>query len=184
MSKQGTFEHSPIDKLTLSENKGRYNVFTTKDQADQLVESMEHLTAVIPSWLEGTTKNKGKCIAASIKPTLFQIKKNRGQPRQPQPPIPSKTQPPNPPNTHAPTPMTPQNTRTLPTPPQNHAQTNTANIPPDQPQHNYQPTNIIPTNSLTQETIQTMKQQLDNLTTIVMHQSQLLSNLIADTKTI
>ena len=32
--------------------------------------------------------------------------------------------------------------------------------------------------------IQTMKQQLDNLTTIVTHQSQLLSNLIADAKTI
>ena len=153
MSKHGTYKHSPVDKLTFSENKGRYNLFTTKDQAEQLVEYTEHLTAVIPSWFEGTTKNKGTCIAASIELTLFQTKKNQSQPRQPQPPIPSKAQPPNPLKTQAPTPMTSQNTRTLPAPPKDHAQTNTTNIHPDQPQHNHQPTNTIPPNSLIQETI-------------------------------
>ena len=60
MSKSGTYDKSPVDKLTLSENKGRYNLFTTKDRAEQLVEYTEHLEAVIPSWLEGTTKNNGK----------------------------------------------------------------------------------------------------------------------------
>ena len=70
MSKSSTYENSPVDKLTLSENKGRYNLFTTKDRAEQLDEYTEHLAAVIPSWLEGTTKNNGNCIAASIKPAL------------------------------------------------------------------------------------------------------------------
>jgi len=31
MSKSGTYNKSPVDKLTLSENKGCYNLFTTKD---------------------------------------------------------------------------------------------------------------------------------------------------------
>jgi hypothetical protein len=90
MSKHGTYKNSPVNKLTFSENKGRYNLFTTKDQAERLVEYTEYLAAVIPSWLEGTTKNNGKCIAASIKLALYQTKKNQSQPRQPQPPIPSK----------------------------------------------------------------------------------------------
>ena len=70
MSKSGTYENSLVDKLTLSENKGWYNLFTTKVQAEQLDKYTEHLAAVIPSWLEGTTKNNGKCIAASIEPAL------------------------------------------------------------------------------------------------------------------
>jgi len=77
MSKSGTYDKSPVDKLTLSENKGCYNLFTTKDRAEQLVEYMEHLEAVIPSWLEGTTKNNGKCIAVSTEPAPYQTKKNR-----------------------------------------------------------------------------------------------------------
>jgi hypothetical protein len=185
MSKNGTYNKSPVDKLTLSENKGRYNLFTTKDQAEQLVKYTEHLEAVIPSWLEGTTKNNGKRIAVSIEPALYQTKKNRSQPRQPQLPMQSNTQPQKPTQTQTPTTMTPQTTYTPPTPPQNRTQTIAPNTStPDQPPHNHQPTNTTPTNSLTHETIQTMKQQLDNLTTIVTYQSQLLNNLIADTKTL
>ena len=97
----------------------------------------------------------------------------------------SNTQPTNPTQTQAPTTMMPQTTCTPPTPPQNRAQTIVPNtLDPEQPQHNHQPTNTTPTNSLTHEMIQTMKQQLDNLTTIVEYQSQLLNNLIADTKTL
>jgi hypothetical protein len=176
----GTYDNSPVDKLTLSENKGRYNLFTRKDPAEQLVEYTEHLAAVIPSWLEGTTKNNGKRIAVSIELALYQTKKNQSQPRQPLPPILSKAQPTNPPQTQAPTTTMPQTTYNLPTPPKNCTQTNASNTSPDQPQHNHQPTNTIPANSLTQEMIQTMKQQLDNLTTIVTYQSQLLSNLIEE----
>jgi hypothetical protein len=184
MSKSSTYNKSPVDKLTLSENKGRYNLFTTKDRAEQLVEYTEHLEAVIPSWLEGTTKNKGNRIAVSIEPALHQTKKNRSQPRQPLPPMQPNTQPTNPTQNQAPTTMTPQTTYT-PTPPQTRAQTTAPNTSaPYQPQHNHQPTNTTPTSSLTYETIQTMKQQLDNLTTIVEHQSQLLNNLITDTKTL
>jgi len=183
MSKSGTYDKSPVDKLTLSENKGHYNLFTTKDRAEQHIGYTEHLEAVIPSWLEGTTKNNGKRIAASTEPALYQTKKNRSQPRQPLPPMQSNTQPTNPTQNQAPTTMMPQTTYT-PTPPQNRAQTIVPNTSaPYQPQHNHQPTNTTPTNSITHEMIQTMKQQLDNLTTIVEHQSQLLNNLIADTKT-
>ena len=185
MSKSGIYDKSPVDKLTLSENKGHCNLFTTKNRAEQLVEYTEHLEAVIPSWLEGTTKNNGKWIAVSTEPALYQTKKNRSQPRQPLPPMQSNTQPTNPTQTQAPTTMMPQTTYTPPTPPQNRAQTIVPNTSaPDQPQHNHQPTNTTPTNSLTHETIQIMKQQLDNLTTIVEYQSQLLNNLIADTKTL
>ena len=185
MTKSGTYDKSPADKLTLSENKGRYNLFTTKDRAEQLAEYTEHLEAVIPSWLEGTTKNNGKRIAVSIEPALYQTKKNRSQPRQPLPPMQSNTQPPNPTQTQVPTTMTPQTTYTSPTPPQNRTQTIVPNTStPAQPSQNHQPTNTTPTNSLTHKTIQTMKQQLDNLTTIVTYQSQLLNNLIADTKTL
>ena len=83
ISKHGTYENSPVNKLTLSVNKGRYNLFTTKDRAERLVEYMEHLTAVIPSWLKGTTKNNGKRIAASIKPALHQTKKTNPSPDNP-----------------------------------------------------------------------------------------------------
>ena len=185
MSKSGTYDKSPVDKLTLSENKGRYNLFTTKDRAEQRVKYTEHLEAVIASWLEGTTKNNGKRIAVSTEPALYQTNQNQSQPRQPLPPMQSNTQPTNPTQTQAPTTMMPKTTCTPPTPPQNWVQTIVPNTSdPDQPQHNHQPTNTTPTNSQTHETIQTMKQQLDNLTTIVTYQSQLLNSLIADTKTL
>jgi hypothetical protein len=78
-SKNETYEQSPVDKLTLSKNKGRYNLFTTREQANQLANYTEHLLAILPQWLKCTAHNKGKHIAVSTKPALHQGKKNRDQ---------------------------------------------------------------------------------------------------------
>jgi hypothetical protein len=181
-SKNGTYEQSPVDKLTLSKNKGCYNLFTTKEQANQLVEYTEHLLVILPQWLEGTAHNKGKCIPVSTKPALHHAKRNRGQ-NQNTPPIPPQAQQKKPypwvldTEQHLPAQvdkmMTHPHTYFAPTPP-NHT------IPSNQPQQN----NTMTTGNTTQDMIHNMKQQLDNLAAVVTHQSELLSNIIVDTKTL
>ncbi len=43
----------PVTKISLSESKGRYNLFTNKNNAQALMDYTSHLLKVIPKWLDG-----------------------------------------------------------------------------------------------------------------------------------
>jgi hypothetical protein len=79
---------SPVTKISMSENKGRYNLFTNKNNAQSLIDYTMHLLTILPTWL---VRNKnytgGKILAdntaaAQYAQTQPQIQPNSTKPKQ------------------------------------------------------------------------------------------------------
>jgi hypothetical protein len=55
---------SPVIKISMSENRGRYNLFASKSNAHALIEFTPYLLKMIPQWLQGNRKYTGAEIRA------------------------------------------------------------------------------------------------------------------------
>jgi hypothetical protein len=54
----------PVTKISMSESKGRYNLFTNKNNAQALMDYTAHFLKVIPEWLDGNVNYTGGIILA------------------------------------------------------------------------------------------------------------------------
>ncbi len=79
---------SPVTKISMSENKGRYNLFTNKNNAHSLTDYTMHLLTILPTWLVGNKNYTGGKIladntaAAQYAQTQHQIQPNTTKPKQ------------------------------------------------------------------------------------------------------
>ncbi len=98
---EGTRAQSPVTKISMSESKGRYNLFTNKNNAQALMEYTAHLLKVIPKWLDGNVNyTGGKILADTTAATQYARVQPKSNLMQPQPTLtaPEQTKP-NPPAT-------------------------------------------------------------------------------------
>jgi hypothetical protein len=56
---EGTQAQLPVTKISTSESKGRYNLFTNKNNVQALMDNTAHLLKVIPKWLDGNMNYTG-----------------------------------------------------------------------------------------------------------------------------
>jgi hypothetical protein len=81
---EGTQAQLPVTKISMSESKGRYNLFTNKNNTQALMDYTAHLLKVIPKWLDGNVNyTGGKILAnttAATQYTRVQPKSNLTQP--------------------------------------------------------------------------------------------------------
>ena len=63
-SPEGTQVPSPVTKISMSKNKGRYNLFTNKNTVYALLEYTTLLLEMIPRWLKGNENYSGGTILA------------------------------------------------------------------------------------------------------------------------
>jgi hypothetical protein len=91
----------PVTKISMSESKGRYFLFTNKNNTQALMDYTEHLLKVIPKWLDGNMNHTGgKILANTIAVTQYARVQSKSNLTQPQPALtaPKQTEP-NPPAT-------------------------------------------------------------------------------------
>jgi hypothetical protein len=55
---------SPVTKISMSENKGQYNLFTNKNNTKSLIDYTMHLLTIFLTWLVGNKKYTGEKIIA------------------------------------------------------------------------------------------------------------------------
>ncbi len=98
---EGTQAQSPVTKISMSESKGRYKLFTNKNNAQALMDYTAHLLKVIPKWLDRNANyTGGKILADTTAATQYARVQPKSNLTQPQPALtaPEQTKP-NPPVT-------------------------------------------------------------------------------------
>jgi hypothetical protein len=86
----------PVTKISMSESKGRYNLFTNKNNVQALMDYMAHLLKVIPKWLDKNVNyTGGKILANTTAATQYARVQPKSNLTQPQPALtaPKQTKP-------------------------------------------------------------------------------------------
>ena len=97
-STDGITAPSPVIKISMSENRGRYNLFASKSNAHALIEFTPYLLKMIPQWLQGNRNYTGAEIRADTSAAQSAIRYLRKTHREEPPTHALNTTANNPPN--------------------------------------------------------------------------------------